>query len=191
MFVFILRFIYLRQTKNEVEIMGLLNKQWFVAKTRANQERAVKERLEAMNIETYLPTRMEIRQRRDRKKKVEVVLIPNTLFIYADKNTALSLPNHHGFLIKYMIDYMTRTLLVVPEKQMQNFMFLMDLSDDNVQVDNNLLFEKGDKIRVVKGPFCGIEGELIRVEGKNKVLVRLENIIACTMEVSSSYLEKI
>ena len=171
--------------------MELPNKQWFVAKTRANQERAIKERLEAMNIETYLPTRMEIRQRRDRRKKIEVVLIPNTLFIYTDKNTALSLPNHHGFLVKYMIDFMTRTLLVVPEKQMQNFIFLMDLSDDNIQIDNNLLFEKGDKIRVIKGPFAGVEGELIRVEGKKKVLVRLENIIACSMEVPSSYLEKI
>ena len=171
--------------------MELPNKQWFVAKTRANQERAIKERLEAMNVETYLPTRMEIRQRRDRRKKVEIVLIPNTLFIYTDKSTALSLPNHHGFLIRYMIDFMTRTLLVVPEKQMQNFIFLMDLSDNNVQIDNNLLFEKGDKIRVIKGPFTGVEGELIRVEGKKKVLVRLENIIACSMEVPSSYLEKI
>ena len=171
--------------------MELPNKQWFVAKTRANQERAIKERAAAMNIETYLPIRIEVSQRRDRRKKVEVVVIPNTLFIYTDKNTALSLPNHHGFLIKYMIDYMTRTLLVVPERQMQNFMFLMDLSDESVQVNNNLLFEKGDKIRVIKGPFAGIEGELIRLEGKKKVLVRLENIIACYMEVPGSYLEKI
>ena len=171
--------------------MELPNKQWFVAKTRANQERAIRERVEAMNIETYLPTKIEIRQRHDRKKKVEVVLIPNTLFIYTDKNTALSLPNHHGFAIRYMIDYMTRTLLVVPEKQMKNFMFLMDLSDENVQIDNNLLFEKGDKIRVIKGPFTGVEGELIRIEGKKKVLVRLENIIACSMEIPGNYLEKI
>ena len=171
--------------------MELPNKQWFVAKTRANQERAIKERVEAMNIETYLPTRIEIRQRHDRKKKVEVVLIPNTLFIYTDKSTALSLPNYHGFPIKYMIDYMTRTLLIVPEKQMKNFMFLMDLSDENIQIDNNLLFEKGDKIRVIKGPFTGIEGELIRIEGKKKVLVRLENIIACSMEIPNNYLEKI
>jgi len=172
--------------------MELPNKQWFVAKTRANQERAIRERINAMNIETYLPTRVEVRQRRDRRKKVEVVLIPNTLFIYTDKNTALSLPNHHNFLIKYMIDCMTRTLLVVPEKQMKNFMFLMDLSDESVQVDNNLLFAKGDKVRVIKGPFAGIEGELVRTGGKKKVVVRLENVIAYSiMEMPGSYLEKI
>ncbi len=171
--------------------MELTGKQWFVAKTRANQEKAIRERLEAMNIESYLPSRMEIRQRNDRKKKVEVVLIPNTIFIYTDKNTALSLPNHHGFLIKYMIDYMTRTLLIVPEKQMSNFIFLMDLSEGKIEIDNNLLFEKGDKIRVINGPFIGVEGELIRVGEKKKVLVRLENIIACSMEIPSSYLEKI
>ena len=144
-----------------------------------------------MNIETYLPTRMEIRQRKDRRKKVQVSVIPNTLFICADKQTALALPNHHGFPIKYMIDFMTRTLLVVPERQMQNFMTLMGFPDENVQISNDLLFEKGDKIRVIDGVFCGVEGELIRIEGKDKVLVRLDNIIACTMEVPSNYLEKI
>jgi len=171
--------------------MGLLEKQWFVAKTRANQEKAVKRRLEEMNIEAYLPTRVEIRQRCDRRKKVEVSVIPNTLFICADKNTVLSLPNCIGFPMRYMVDHMTKKLLVVPEKQMKNFMFLMDFSSDSVLIDNNLLFEKGDKIRIIKGDFCGIEGELILVEGKSRVLVRLESIIACTIEIPSSYLEKI
>jgi len=167
------------------------DKQWFVAKTRANQERAIRERLTEMNIETYLPTRMEIRIRRDRRKRIEVVVIPNTLFVCAEKKAALALPNHHGVPIKYMIDFMTRTLLVVPERQMRNFMSVMGVSDANVEINNDLMFEKGDKIRVVEGVFCGIEGELIRVEEKDKVLIRLDNIIACTMEVPSNYLEKI
>ncbi len=167
------------------------NKQWFVAKTRANQEKAIKKRLEEMNVETYLPTRIEIRMRRDRRKKIEVTVIPNTLFICTDKKMALALPNHHGIQVKYMIDFMTKTLLVVPEKQMKNFMSVMGVSDESVQISNDLMFEKGDKIRIVEGAFCGVEGELIRVEGKDKVLVRLNNIIACTIEVPNSYLEKI
>ncbi len=171
--------------------MELANKQWFVVKTKANQEKAIKRQLEEIGIKAYLPTRMEIRQRCDRKKRIEVAVIPCTLFIHTSKNMALSLPNHHGFPIKYMIDYATRTLLIVPEKQMQNFISLMGFSDSGVQINNDLLFEKGDKIRVIDGVFCGVEGELIRIDEKDKVLVRLDNIIACTMEVPSNFLEKI
>ena len=165
--------------------------QWFVAKTRANQERVIRERLAKMGIETYLPSRVEERYRYGKRKKEEVLLIPNTLFIYTNKNMALSLPNHHGFLIKYMIDCLTRTLLVVPEKQMQNFMFLLSVSNGDIQVDNKLLFAKGDKVRVVQGSFAGLEGELIRLEGKKTMLVRLENIIACSVRIAGCHLEKI
>ena len=165
--------------------------QWFVAKTRANQERAIRERLTKMGIETYLPFRIEERYKYGKRKKEEVLLIPNTLFIYTDKNTALSFPNHHGFLIKYMIDCMTHTLLVVPEKQMQNFMFLLDVSNGDIDIDNELLFVKGDKVRITQGAFAGLEGELIRIEGKKKMLVRLDNIIACSIKIAGYHLEKI
>ena len=165
--------------------------QWFVAKTRANQERAIQERLTKMGIETYLPSRIEERYRYGKRRKEEVLLIPNTLFIYTDKNMAWALPNHHGFFMKYMIDYLTRTLLVVPEKQMQNFMFLLDVSNGDIQIDNRLLFVKGDKVRITQGTFAGLEGELIRIEGKRKMLVRLDNIIACSVKIAGSHLEKI
>jgi transcription antitermination factor NusG len=170
--------------------MEVLNKQWFVAKTRAKQEKAIQQRLNETGIESFLPTRMEVRQWHDRKKRIEVALIPNTVFIYTDKNTALSLPNSHNFPIKYMIDCNSRSLLIVPDKQMQDFIFLLNYPDDILIEENHLLLGKGDKVKVIKGLFSGVEGELIRTEGKNKVLVRLENLIACSIEVPVSYLER-
>ena len=168
--------------------------QWFVAKTRANQEKKIRERLTEMGVETYLPSRVEEKIKYGKRKKEEVLLIPNTLFIHTNKSMALSLPNHHCIKIRYMIDCLTRTLLVVPEKQMQNFMFLLNVTNGDIQIDNKLLFEKGDKVRVTQGVFAGLEGELIRLEGKKTMLVRLDNIIACTMnsiKIAGCHLEKI
>jgi transcription antitermination factor NusG len=164
------------------------DKSWFVAKTRAKQEKAIKQRLEEFKIDSYLPSRMEVRQWHDRKKKVEVLLIPNTVFIHTDKNTALSLPNSYRFPIKYMLDCVTKSLLVVPDKQMEDFIFLLNHPDD-IRFESEM-FGKGDKVTVVEGIFSGIEGELIRIDGKNKVLVRLENIIACSIEVPINYLKR-
>ena len=43
-------------------------------------------------------------------------------------------------------------------------MFLLDFSEDAVQVLNENL-RQGDRVRVIKGEFAGIEGELIRIKG--------------------------
>jgi len=166
-------------------------KHWYVAKTRARQEKVVQQRLQDLGVETFLPSRMEVRQWHDRKKKVEVMLIPNTIFVHEEKAKALSMPNKEGVLISYMIDYMTRSMLVVPDRQMENFMFLMDVSEDAMKINNDVLYLKGDKIRVVKGPFAGLEGELMRIDGNDKVVVKLDGLLACVVEIAGGFLEKV
>jgi ribosomal protein L24 len=45
---------------------------------------------------------------------------------------------------------------------------------------------------VVKGgPFKGLEGELLRVEEKSRVVVNLQGIIAVSVEIEGQFLEKI
>ena len=52
--------------------------------------------------------------------------------------------------------------------------------------------KKGDKVRVIKGDFAGIEGELIRVKGHKRVVVRLEGVVSlATAYIPGSFLEKI
>ena len=50
-------------------------------------------------------------------------------------------------------------MLVVPDKQMSDFMFVMDLNPDGVSFDNGSLVV-GDRVRVVKGDLTGVEGEV-------------------------------
>lgn len=57
--------------------------------------------------------------------------------------------------MNYLLNLETRQLLVVPDKQMQDFMFLLDFSEDAVQVLNENL-RQGDRVRVIKGEFAGI-----------------------------------
>ncbi|GHT46508.1 hypothetical protein FACS189440_04690 [Bacteroidia bacterium] len=55
--------------------------------------------------------------------------------------------------------------------------FLLNLSDKTFRIGNANL-KKGDRVRVVKGSFTGIEGELIRIKGHKRVVVRLEGIFS-------------
>ena len=126
-----------------------------------------------------------------RKRKVEKPVIPNLIFIHSDYNTCLSLVNEYKLSMNYLLNLETRQLLVVPDKQMQDFMFLLDFSEDAVQVLNENL-RQGDRVRVIKGEFAGIEGELIRIKGHKRVVVRLEGAFSlATTYIPGSYLERI
>lgn len=93
--------------------------------------------------------------------------------------------------MNYLLNLETRQLLVVPDKQMRDFMFLLDFSEDAVQVLNENL-RQGDRVRVIKGEFAGIEGELIRIKGHKRVVVRLEGVFSLATAYSpGAYLERI
>ena len=99
--------------------------------------------------------------------------------------------NEQGINVVYLKDLATRHLLVVPDKQMRDFMFLLDFSDSTVEVINKEL-KRGDRVRVIKGPLIGLEGELIRIKGHKRVIVKLEGVVSiATSYIPGSFLEKI
>lgn len=77
------------------------------------------------------------------------------------------------------------------DKQMEDFMFLLDFSTDGVEVLNKDL-KRGDRVRVIKGPLLGLEGELVRLKGHKRVVIRLDGVASiATSYIPSSFLEKI
>ena len=145
----------------------------------------------AIKNEQYIPFRTVMIEKRGKKVKVEKPVLPNFVFIRSDYATCLSLVNEYGLSMSYLLNLETRQLLVVPDKQMQDFMFLLDFSEDAVQVINENL-RQGDRVRVIKGDFAGIEGELIRIKGHKRVVIRLEGAFSlATTYIPGAYLEKI
>ena len=164
---------------------------WYVAHTRVNQELWIKKKLDELGIENFLPQEEQVRETPLGRKTIRVLLIHGMIFIHTDKATSFSLINDHGLNIVYLKDIEGRHSLIVPDKQMNDFMFLLDFSKEMVEVVNENL-KKGDKVRVIKGDFAGIEGELIRVKGHKRVVVRLEGVVSlATAYIPGSFLEKI
>jgi transcription antitermination factor NusG len=57
------------------------SKKWFVIYTKPRTEIKVSQRLSVLGIENYTPTRMEVRQWSDRKKKIAVALLPSMVLV--------------------------------------------------------------------------------------------------------------
>lgn len=163
---------------------------WYVANT-CRQEKKIKQRLDSMGIENFIPFQQIARKIHGVDKLIEVPVIPNLVFIYTTFKSCMSLIQEYAFDMRYLRDRETGNFLIVPDKQMNDFMFLLDFSKEMVEVVNENL-KKGDKVRVIKGDFAGIEGELIRVKGHKRVVVRLEGVVSlATAYIPGSFLEKI
>lgn len=61
------------------------------------------------------------------------------------------------------------TPAVIPDQQMLRFKFMLDYSDEAISMNTSPL-APGEKIRVIKGPLAGLEGELVNVNGKSRLL---------------------
>ena len=74
---------------------------WFVVYTKPRFEKKVEEKLLAYGIEAYCPTRKEIRLWSDRRKKVDVPLLPSMVLVRIDEKNVNDVFNING-VIRYM-----------------------------------------------------------------------------------------
>ena len=150
-------------------------KYWFAARTRDKQEFAVRRFLdklkseENLDIDYYLPTRIVISQLKYRRKRSEVPVIRNLIFIRATKQVACDISNVYSAQLFYMRDLFTHSMLIVPNKP----------------------FAIGNKVKVVKGDFCGIEGEIATESNKTYVVIRIKGVLVASVKVPKSYLKMI
>lgn len=169
-------------------------KYWFAARTRDKQEFTVRKLLDKLKtgenlpLDYYLPTRIVVSQLKYRRKRSEVPVIRNLVFIYSTKQTACDISNIYNVPLFYMKDLSTHAMLVVPDKQMEDFMFVMDLNPDGVSLDTEAL-TVGHKVKVIKGDLCGIEGEVATNANKTYVVIRIKDILTASVKVPKSYLK--
>jgi transcription antitermination factor NusG len=164
---------------------------WYAARVKYRTEKKIKAFLEEKEIEHFIPFKKVVMERDGKKVQKEKPEIPCLVFVRTSYRKALSIPSESGFSLTYIKNIETKKVQVIPDKQMQDFMFLLDFSESTFRVENSSL-RRGDKVRVIKGPFTGVEGELVRVKGHKRVVVRLEGVFSLvTAYIPGEYLERI
>ncbi|MDR1898144.1 MAG: hypothetical protein LBR10_15305, partial [Prevotellaceae bacterium] len=102
---------------------------WYAARVKYQTEKKIKSFLEDEKIEHYIPFEMVVRERNGKKIQKEKPVIPCLIFVHTDYHTALSLPDSSGFSISYIRNLEAQKLQTIPDKQMQDFMFVLDFSE--------------------------------------------------------------
>ena len=165
------------------------SKRWYVALVRMHHEKKVAERLSKMGIDSFVPVQQEIHQWSDRRKVVDRVLLPMMIFVHVDpqeQKEVLTL----SAISRYMVLRGESTPAVIPDQQMLRFKFMLDYSDETISMSTSPL-APGEKIRVIKGPLAGLEGELVHVNGKSKVAVRLTMLGCACVDIPAGCVEPV
>lgn len=167
----------------------MAEKRWLAAYVKMHHEKRVRDRLTAMGIENFLPVQEEVRQWSDRRKKVERVLIPMMIFVHVgteEQRTVITYPS----IIRYLTLRGEHTPTEIPTGQMERFRFMLDHSDSAISFSADDL-QPGEKVRVIKGSLAGLEGELVTVEGKSRIAIRIHQLGCAVVEMNASMVEKI
>lgn len=159
---------------------------WYAVHTRHQHEKLVARTLVNKGFEVFLPLYTEIRQWRDRTKRLELPLFSCYVFLRGDLDRRLAIVTTPG------VHRMVATggkLSGIPEEEIQA---VRSVVENRVNVEPYPFLNCGDLVRVKSGALKGLEGFLVRKKGRTRLVVSvslLERSVAA--EVDASTVERV
>ena len=138
---------------------------WFVLCTKPRNELMVTERLIRLGVEVYTPTKIEVRQWSDRKKKVIVPLLPSMVLVQLSEKelgTVFQVPG----AVRFLFEHGKRAN--VSNKEV---LTMKSYLEDTKMADEKGL-AVGDLLEV---PLLGEQATLLSIKGK-KCLAQLQKL---------------
>ena len=184
------------QTGVSVENVPTEKIQWFVLRVSYGRAEKTNEILKAKGIETYLPLHTIYKEVNGKRKKQRVPMLPNFLFVHTSLCIiGLLLKSSPDFrFISFYYDHFNMKSdgknppLVVPANSMENFIKLTSIDDEHILLidEINGTYKQGDYVRIIDGPFKGIEGRVTKITGQKRVIVELPGLCS----VATAYIPK-
>ncbi len=169
-------------SKNEVST------NWYILKTKSNCEKKVLNILIQAGFVSYLPLYQTIRVWSDRKKKIEVPLIPSFVFVNCVPKELIVAAKTEGvaWIMRDIKDY-----AIVKDYEIENLRIFLSHDFKN-DTENTVDFKEGEAVKVTNGPFSGLIGTALEKQGEFRIRIEINAIAAnFSVSISKSQLQKI
>ena len=140
---------------------------WLALRTKSRHEHVVERSLRQRDIINYLPKRCVTRRSKQGARSVELPLFPGYVFVKPRLNQYESIHYVRGSLGLVVSCGKPATL---PERDMASVRALVD---SGVVLDNGDELIPGKRVRIVDGPFTGVEGELIQTKRRHALVINI------------------
>ncbi|HUF69873.1 MAG TPA: UpxY family transcription antiterminator [Longimicrobiales bacterium] len=153
---------------------------WYACRTRARTEKRVERRLLDRDVDAYLPTFPLVRRWADRRRTVAFPLFPGYVFArfeFQDLYRVLAVPG-----LATIVRQGGR-LAPIRDAEIDNIRRVAAGLDVTCVRPRRVRFRRGEAVRVIGGPFEGVEGVIHQVRGSSRVLVGLSIGLAVSIVV--------
>ena len=173
---------------------GREEKVWYAIRVTYNRELKVKEDLDARGITNFVPMQYRREERGGVMVKRLVPSIHNLIFINLTPSEMTEYKRTTALPIRYIMSRETHKPITVPNREMENFIKVAGTYDEKLIFLNPDPgdFSKGERVRVIGGPFEGAEGIFVRLKGDRRVLINIQGVVAvASTYVHPSMIEKL
>ncbi len=155
---------------------------WVVLHCRPRCEKKAVDFCERNGLPSYLPLRKKVHRYGAREKSFWSPLFPGYTFCVARPEQCATLrQNRH---VANLLDVLDQATLVEQLRQIRQALAVGDV------VEVMPYLEAGKPVRVTGGPLKGLEGVVLRVKGKTRVILNVDMIRqSVAMEVDAAYVE--
>lgn len=161
------------------------SKFWIAAYTRPRSERKLAQELSKLGIEAYVPIQSQLRQWSDRKKKIDVVIIPMIVFAHITETDVATIRTRPHAL-RILTYPSQKKPAIIPDKQIEQLKFILKHADSDVEFVTNV-YVKDEPVEVVRGNLMGLTGQVERTsDGKANLIVIIEILGGAKVSISAS-----
>ena len=155
---------------------------WFAIRVSYGRVLKVCAMLREEGVECFVPMCTRKVEKNGKKETVTVPAVSNLGFVRTTRafleEFFLSMGENRP--AHFIWDRSTREPIVVPDKAMQDFMQISRVMSDEVLYlkDITTKLQAGQKVRVLDGPFKGVEGTVLRIKRSRRVVVDFPGLLA-------------
>jgi transcription antitermination factor NusG len=143
---------------------------WYALYTRSQHEKVVGSMLVQKGFEVFIPLYTSIRRWKDRNKKLLLPLFPSYVFLHGGLDRRIDVLTTPG--VCSFVGAAGPAEIAAPE--INAIRQAVDAAP--VRIEPHPFVNTGDRVRVVAGPFEGIEGILVRNKGMYRLVISVDTL---------------
>lgn len=155
---------------------------WYPLRVTYSREMKVKEFLDTENIENFIPMHYIEKVTQGKKERKLVPAVHNLIFVRTTRQVLDDIKSNslYSSSLRYIINSTDRKPIIIPEKQMQDFIAVAQTQDEGLMylTPTEVALKKGDRVRIKSGVWEGVEGKFVRIKRGLRVVVAIEGLMA-------------
>lgn len=159
-------------------------KKWHAIRVTYSRELKFQTQLNEAGFETFVPMCRKKVEKDGKRRTVIVPAVANLCFVKSSRKELRDFMESLGAACpaRFIWDRTTRNPITVPDKAMEDFMTISRTMSDEILYlkEVSARLREGQKVRIVEGPFKGVEGIVVRIKKSRRVMVELPGMFAVT-----------